>query len=527
MDFATWLRAKGFDPDTLTPEQKQFFQAVWRAEQNPPAPAPVPAPPPNPAPAPAPVPNPVPNPGPISSFDEQLRVIEAENARQVYIQTATMRAMEANVGNTEKIRQLREVCAAALSDKKVTRQDFDLSLLRLDRFGGITIHSHNEPALTGQVLEAAICQTQRLKDVEKRFDDRTLQTAHDNFPRGVGLQELLMIAARQNNGYRGSARDTAALCQAAFRTGWHGQQGPMSVVGPSGISVPGILSNVANKFLAAGFLFGEQSWRQVTRIKPATDFKQMTTYRLTGANKFAKIAPGGEITHGTLGELSYTNQVDTYGRMLGIDRRDIRNDDLGAFTGASDELGRGAIDSLNEVFWTEWLADGSTFYTTAQGNYDDGATDTLIDATGINNAETLFRLQTKPDGTPLGAMPAIILTPASLVNNALTLMGSQQLVGGSSTVPSTNIFQGRYRVVSSVYLQSSAISGSSNKAWYLLADPNNIAVIEVAFLDGMETPIVETSEFDFDRLGIAMRGYMDWGCNKQEYRGGVKMKGEN
>jgi hypothetical protein len=62
-------------------------------------------------------------------------------------------------------------------------------------------------------------------------------------------------------------------------------------------------------------------------------------------------------------------------------------------------------------------------------------------------------------------------------------------------------------------------------AWYLLADPNNVAAIEVAFLDGVETPIVETSEFDFDRLGIAMRAYMDWGCNKQEYRAGVKLKG--
>ena len=64
-----------------------------------------------------------------------------------------------------------------------------------------------------------------------------------------------------------------------------------------------------------------------------------------------------------LGELPYTNQVEQFGKVLGIDRPDIINDDLGAFTGAAAELSRGAGDALNEVFWTQWLDDAAFFPT--------------------------------------------------------------------------------------------------------------------------------------------------------------------
>jgi phage major head subunit gpT-like protein len=292
--------------------------------------------------------------------------------------------------------------------------------------------------------------------------------------------------------------------------------------------VTGILSNVANKFMAETFQFGEQSWREMSKIKSANDFKQMSTYRLTGATKFVKVAPGGEIKHGERAGVTDTTQGETYGKMLGIDRRDIINDDLGAFTDAATELARGAIDSLNEVFWTEWL-DDSTFFPTdkSKNNYDDGATDSVLSLAGLENADAIFAAQTKPDGTPLGVMPALLVVPRGLRATALTLMAATQIVGqgaSAAPVPDGNPWAGMFRVVSSVYLGQTAIGGSAT-AWYLLADPNNVAAIEVAFLFGRDTPTVETSEFDFNRLGMQWRAYMDFGVAKQEYRAGVKLKG--
>ena len=56
------------------------------------------------------------------------------------------------------------------------------------------------------------------------------------------------------------------------------------------------------------------------------DFKQASTYSLTGDFTYVKLAPGGKLEHGQVGEETYTNQADTYGRMFAIDRRDIINE---------------------------------------------------------------------------------------------------------------------------------------------------------------------------------------------------------
>ena len=77
-----------------------------------------------------------------------------------------------------------------------------------------------------------------------------------------------------------------------------------------------------------------------------------------------------------------------------------------------------------------------------------------------------------------------------------------------------------------VYLANAQYPGNSSKASYLLAEPVDLPVIEVAFLNGQESPTIETAEADFNQLGIKMRGYHDFGCAMQDPRGGVKSKGE-
>lgn len=512
MTFNEWLKANGYDADKLSEKSRKHLELAWKAETA----------------APSPKPEPENQP---SSFDAKVAAVEAESRRISYIREATLRAMESHRGDEPKQKQIRELGAQAEKDKTDTR-DFDLALMRIDRAIGPMILTPSSPAAPDDtVLEAAICSTFRLSGLEKRFDERTLDAAHRSFRHGIGLQEMLLLAAERNNGYRGGRRDFPAICKAAFgRNVGAGHLGLdfRADIGPSTISVSGILSNVANKFLASSFLYTEQAWRGIAKIRTANDFKTITTYRLTGANKFEKVPASGELKHGTLGELAYTNKVDTYGKLLGISREDIINDDLSAFMGAADQLGRGAGDSLNEVFWTEWL-DDATFFPTDKSlnNYDDGATDSVLSLAGLENADSIFRQQTKPDGTPLGVIPMILLVPTGLRVTGFNLLNSVKIVGqgaSAGTVPDGNPFAGAYRLVDSVYLTQTALGGSST-AWYLLADPQNVAAIEVAFLYGRETPTVETGEFDFDRLGLAMRAYMDFGCKKQEYRAAVKLKG--
>jgi len=229
-----------------------------------------------------------------------------------------------------------------------------------------------------------------------------------------------------------------------------------------------------------------------------------------------------------VGEESFTNQAKTYGKLFSLTRPDLINDDLGALTAVPSQLGRGAALKLNDVFWRTFL-DNSTFFKTDNKNYAAGA-DTALSIDGLSKAELLFLEQDGPDNHPLGIVPEILLVPNALYTAAQQLMNATEVrEDGNSAAkkyPTNNPHAGKLRVHRSSYLSNTLYTGNSTKAWYLLADPANMPVIEVAFLNGQENPTVESADADFKNLGIQFRGYFDWGVQKQNHRGGVKLTGE-
>ena len=146
---------------------------------------------------------------------------------------------------------------------------------------------------------------------------------------------------------------------------------------------------------------------------------------------------------------------------------------------------------------------------------------------GLTATETIFMDQTDPDGKPLGIMPSILLVPTPLKAAAIALTDpqSQLITGASATLSNVNVFRGRFLVVSSPYMSNTSYTGYSAAAWYMLASPSDLPVIEIAALNGRVEPVVETADADFNVLGVQMRGYSDVGVTKQEYRAGVRADG--
>lgn len=514
-EFNDWLVANGFDPEAITDDQKPALQAAWRASLKAPDP---PAPISNPDP-----PAPMTNPG-VATMEEILAAQRRENDRVARIVEMVATAVRDNPSQVDALEKIGQ--EALRSDGRegrplVTVEQAQLYLLRVTRGFATTLHVPSQPQVNAAVLEAAVCKAGDLKDLDQAYPDRVLDAVDRNFKGGIGLHELIHVCA-QANGFRGHpSRDLRRAMRFAFREPDDGMQA--SVPGPSNLSISGILSNVANKFVREAFMFVEQAWRRITAVRPVKDFKQITTYSLTGDLTYKEIPPGGELKHGTLGDEEYTNQAKSYGLILGIDRRDIINDDLGALTSVNRRMGRGGALKINQVFWTEFL-DNATFFTAARGNYDDG-TDTVFGNDGLVAADVIWNAMTDPDGQPMGHMAKILLVPPGLRIAALRLMNSQQILANGEE-GDANPWSGQYEVVSSRYMANSAYTGYSALAWFLLCDPNDIPVIETCFLNGNEMPTVETVEMAADHLGMAVRAYHDFGCRKQEYRGGLKLKGE-
>lgn len=239
------------------------------------------------------------------------------------------------------------------------------------------------------------------------------------------------------------------------------------------------------------------------------------------------LGPTGKLKHGEVGETSYTNKAETYGKIFSLTRQDIRNDDLGALSNIRERLGRGAALKINSVFWTEFL-DNATFFASGNSNYFTGAS-SVLQSSSLKTAVEKFSKQVDDDGEPMAITPRILLVPPELKETADELYVSTNVnTGGSSTtdkVPNRNTHAGKYTPVMSAYLSNANYSGQSSTAWYLLADPLDLPTMEVVFLDGQEMPTIEEAEADFDTLGVQFRGYHDFGVSKHEYRAGVKSKG--
>ena len=422
---------------------------------------------------------------------------------------------------SRRIEAIRKICADKYPDIEATAIEegwdatrTELHVLRASRPSVPAIATQTRNS-SPQVFEAAALMAAGMPDstVEATYTEPVLEAA-DKL-RGVGIQEFCELACgRQLPRFR---RDASGWLQAAFST----------------TSLPGILSNVANKMLLEGYNYIEDAWRRICRIASVNDFKEHTRYRMTGSFQFQQVGPDGELKHGQIGEQTFGQKADTHGIMFALTRQMIINDDMGAFTDIPRNIGMGAAEAIADAVWSLLLsnpvqADSKAFFHADHGNYLAGAT-TALNVDGLTAGEVLFRSQVKPNGKPLGLEPRILLVPTALKVIAEMLMKSLTLnetTTANKAKPQDNPHVGKFDVVSSTYLSNAMFTGNSDKAWYMLADPNRLPALEVAFLNGIDRPTVEKTDADFNTLGIQFRGYIDFGVREQDYRGAMKMKGE-
>jgi hypothetical protein len=382
----------------------------------------------------------------------------------------------------------------------------------------------------GEVLEAAVCMARKHKDLEKVFKPEVLQAAHTQFRGRIRLQQVILTAACGNGYYAspgegihmGNIREVLAhACPDA-------RQRHIHATAFSTTNVSGILSNVANKEILQGYMEEDSAWQEIATKKSVSDFKQVTSYRMLDDMEYEELGPGGVIKGGTISEESMTRQVKTYAKMFSLERTQIINDDLGAFDDLKTRVGRGAAKKLVKIFWTAFV-NNSSFFTTARTNYIEGSTTNLgTDGVGLGLGVKQFRKMTSPtaDGTKrvgAGNRPEILLVPPELEAIAEVLHKNTNL--SSVKASDANIYANKYRPVVAWQLSDSAYTGYSTTAWYLLGSPSVMPTVVVSFLDGVETPTVESADADFEQLGIQFRGYHDFGVDMAEYLGGLKSKG--
>lgn len=344
------------------------------------------------------------------------------------------------------------------------------------------------------------------------------------------------LAERSFGSYVMEAADRAGVlhtldaCRLALQ--WEGREPPRDRDGLvraalSTMSLPVALTESISRVLLDGYGEAPQTWRSIASVRSVNDFREHKAVRPSMTSDLNPIAPGGEIKHGTVSEDATAYRANTYGTMLSVDRRDLVNDDLGFLDGLSRSLGRSAMRSLADDYYTMLLANPGGFFSAGNGNYITGA-DTALSVDSLAAAATAVMLQTDDEDRNLDLKPMTLLVPPQLATTAKSVLESEYIAAATNG-PTGNAVRNLVRIEVEPRLSNGARFGAnaSAKAWYLFAEPGACSTI-VAFLNGRDTPTVEYFGLSTEpnRLAASWRVYFDWGVAPCDFRAAVKAKGE-
>jgi phage major head subunit gpT-like protein len=276
---------------------------------------------------------------------------------------------------------------------------------------------------------------------------------------------------------------------------------------------PSLLADVANKTLRAAYEAAPQTWRDLAQVVSLTDFKPSRMLQIGDAPALDEILEHGEFTSGTIAEAKETVQLKTYGKIFGITRTALINDDLNAFAQVPAAFGRKAADKQSDLAWAQitsnpTMGDTVALFHATHGNLS-GSAD-AISVASIGAGRTAMRLQKGIDGvTPLNLSPTRLIVPAALETLADQFVSTALLANQSSVV---NPFAGRLQVVSEPRLDA-----NSATAWYLAAAQAQAPALYFVTLDGNEGPDVRQEE-GFVMDGLRFRCRLDVAFKAADFR---------
>jgi ATP-dependent Clp endopeptidase proteolytic subunit ClpP len=501
---------------------------------------------------------------PPKKDDDDRRIKDAlELERQDGIQNAAIK-----LGNVKlnadylkedlglKIKTVKGLQAHAVREGwTVDRFELELRRAEMQDHGHVGIHvSDPLTDIQPQVLSCALSRSagvpmnaanihnpDRKYGIEHWYPEKVLEASDDKRLKNFGLLQMLDFANIQATGSPFHGRKGSDEFIAATRDSlWKLRMGGNTTWG--GLN---IFDDAANKMLWAAYEAVNTTWQEWVDPVSVNDFKTNNIYRLTNKGGYLKVGADGELKHGGFTDDKYTVAADTFGKIVGLTRRDIINDDLSALSRIMSALGVEGARFLEELVYAYFMAQTTTLFPTAgtYNNYISG-TGTVLGVDGLTAGEKAFRDQVDADGAPIMVEPAILLVGNTLAIPAAELFTNTQLQGvqtaNAKKRPDGNPHVGKFRPVVSGYLDNTnikqrtdalgelgdAIDNQSSTVWFLLANPGPMgAILTAAFLNGNQRPVIEQADQSFNVLGLQWRAYHDAGVGNGDPKMGVQSKG--
>jgi hypothetical protein len=279
---------------------------------------------------------------------------------------------------------------------------------------------------------------------------------------------------------------------------------------------PAILAGVTNKTLRDAYETAPRTYPAIARRTTVADFKLVHRLQLGEAPQLERVNEAGEFKRGTIGEAQETYRIETFGKVIGITRQVLINDDLDAFTRVPALFGTSAATLESDVVWGIFtsnpaMADGNPLFHGSHKNL--AGSGAALDVAGLAKARTAMSHQRGLDGkTLINIRPAYLVVPTSLELAAEQLLAQTIVPTKAADVVPASIRS--LAVISEPRLDPA----SGAVPWYLVASPAAIDTIEYAYLEGQEGVALET-RMGFDVDGIEIRARLDFGAKAIDWRG--------
>lgn len=285
-----------------------------------------------------------------------------------------------------------------------------------------------------------------------------------------------------------------------------------------------LLENLMNKVLQAQYAITPDTWRRFCNVSSANDFRAQNRYRWGNLSSLDSLTENGEFKTKNLSDAEKaTITVATKGNRLPISRQMIVNDDMNAFTRLPMMLGRAAALSTEVDVYAllaqnsglgPTMSDSNTLFHASHSNVGTGA---ALSAAAIDADRVILAQQKDVNGVDyLDLRPNVLLVPVGLGGQARVINESQydpdNISGASSKATMRpNVVVGLFKDV----IDTPRLSGTRR---YLFADPAVYPVLEVAFLEGQDSPVLESqNSWSFDGAEFKVR--FDYGVAAVDTRG--------
>ncbi|EJN5859565.1 Clp protease ClpP [Escherichia coli] len=341
---------------------------------------------------------------------------------------------------------------------------------------------------------------------------------------GDGIRQAMLARAgfadtERDNAYNGMTLREWARMSLTERGIGVASYNPMQMVGlaltHSTSDFGNILLDVSNKGLIKGWEESEETFQKWTRKGRLSDFKTAYRVGMGGFGSLRQVREGAEYKYITTSDRRETIALATYGEIFSITRQAIINDDLNMLVDVPMKMGRAAKATIGDLVYdvltkNPKLSDGKALFHADHQNIATGG----ISVSGLDAARQMMRLQ-KEGNRALNIRPAFMLVPVALETVANQTIKSASVKGADANAGVINPIQNFAEVIAEARLDA-----ADPKTWYLAA-AQGTDTIEVAWLDGVDTPYIDQQE-GFTTDGIATKIRIDAGVTPLDWRGLVR-----